>query len=333
MTEGLSRRKFVTISAAAAGLALIPFGASKQSAAAPLIEWRGLSLGSVATIRLHHFDEVAARRLIEQAVAEAQRLETVFSLYRADSSLCELNRSGVLVAPPRELAELLALCDSFWRKTGGAFDPSVQPLWRCYADHFAVSGRAATGPSSEELASALRLVGWEKVRFDRDKVTLALPGMGLTLKGVAQGYIADRVVESLRRGGIENCLADMGEIHGAGVQPDGGPWMVGLEAPSGELASGTPIPILNQAVATSGAAGFRFDPQGRCNHLFDPAIGACADPARNITVVADLAVTADALSTAFALMDEERIKSALRQSGSAHVYITTADGTRSVQPA
>jgi thiamine biosynthesis lipoprotein len=323
----------MTISAAAAGLAVGPYGASRKSAAAPLIEWRGLSLGSVATIRLHHPDEAAARRLIGQAVAEAQRLETVFSLYRDDSSLCELNRSGVLVAPPRELAELLALCHDFWRTTDGAFDPSVQPLWRCYADHFAASGRASTGPSPEELANALKLVGWEKVRFDRDKVMLALPGMGLTLNGVAQGYIADRVVDSLRRGGIENCLADMGEIRGAGVQPDGGPWTVALEAPSGELASGAPIPILNQAVATSGAAGFRFDPQGRFNHLFDPATGACADPMRNITVVTDLAVTADALSTAFALMDEERIKSALQKIDGAQVYITTADGTRSVHPA
>jgi thiamine biosynthesis lipoprotein len=330
MREALDRRRFIAVSAAAAGLGLIPFGAPKTSAAAHVVEWRGVSLGSVATIRIHHPDPVAAQRLIEQAVGEAHRLETVFSLYRQDSSLAELNRRGVLVAPPAELSDLLTLCDRFWRMTNGAFDPSVQPLWQCYADHFATSGSASTGPSMAKIKDALKLVGWEKVHFDRDKVVFARPGMGLTLNGIAQGYITDRVVESLRSGGIASCLADMGEIRGLGAQPDGRPWPVVLEAPSGKVEGAPPIPIVNKAVATSGAAGFRFDEQGRCNHLFDPSTGACADPARNLTVVTDAAVTADALSTAFALMDEVRIKSVLSQSGTVQVYVTTEDGTRAI---
>jgi len=330
MRRGLDRRRFIAISAAAAGLGLIPFVASRKSAAKLLVEWRGMSLGSVAIIRIHHPDQAVARRLIERAVSEAQRLEKIFSLYREDSSLSELNRSGVLVAPPAELSELLSLCDRFWRMTNGAFDPTVQPLWQCYADHFARSGSASTGPSPAKIEDALMLVGWEKVHFDRDKVVLARPGMGLTLNGIAQGYITDRVVENLRLGGIASCLADMGEIRGLGAQPDGRPWPVVLEAPSGKVEGAPPIPIVNKAVATSGAAGFRFDEQGRCNHLFDPSTGACADPARNLTVVTDAAVTADALSTAFALMDEVRIKSVLSQSGTVQVYVTTEDGTRAI---
>ena len=187
MREALDRRRFIAISAAAAGLGLIPFGGPKTSAVAHVVEWRGASLGSVATIRIHHPDPVAAQRLIEQAVGEAQRLETVFSLYRQDSSLVELNRLGVLVAPPAELSDLLTLCDRFWRMTNGTFDPSVQPLWQCYADHFATSGSASTGPSMAKIKDALKLVGWEKVHFDRDKVVFARPGMGLTLNGIAQG--------------------------------------------------------------------------------------------------------------------------------------------------
>ena len=59
MREALDRRRFIVVSAAAAGLGLIPFGAPKTSAAAHLVEWRGVSLGSVATIRIHHPDPVA----------------------------------------------------------------------------------------------------------------------------------------------------------------------------------------------------------------------------------------------------------------------------------
>ena len=138
MSIGVDRRRFITISAAAAGLSLVPDRAFAKPAA-HLVEWRGVSMGAVAAIRIHHNDRTAAEKLIRRVVAETRRLEGVFSLYRQDSSLCELNRTGLLVAPPPELADLLALCDYFWRVTDGQFDPTVQSLWCCYADHFAVA--------------------------------------------------------------------------------------------------------------------------------------------------------------------------------------------------
>jgi FAD:protein FMN transferase len=282
----------------------------------------------VATIRINHPDRAEAQRLIRDVVGEARRLEAVFSLYQDDSSLCELNRRGVLVAPPAALFDILALSDKFWHLTGGTFDPTVQPLWQCYADYFAMKDSTSTGPSARKRKEALELVGWEKVRFDHDKVAFGRRGMGLTLNGIAQGYITDRVIELLRTAGIESCLVDMGEIRGLGSHPDGRPWKVAPENPSGEVEEGRSITLVNKAVATSSATGFRFDEQGRSNHLFDPSTGLCANPARNLTVIAPTATTADALSTAFALMDEARMKSVLSRSGGAQAYITTENGTR-----
>jgi thiamine biosynthesis lipoprotein len=333
MNDVINRRRFILVSAAAAGLGLVPFGAPKKAAAGELVEWRGACLGAAATVRIHHSDRSAARHLIGQVVAESRRLELVFSLYRQDSSLCELNRGGTLIAPPADLSDLLSLCDHFWRLTDGTFDPTVQPLWRCYADHFAINDKTSAGPSPAERKKALNLVGWEKVQFDRDKIVFDRRGMGITLNGIAQGYITDRVVELLRAAGIESCLVDMGEIRGLGSHPDGRPWEVAVEAPSGDFDATRPISIVNKAVATSGAFGFRFDEQGRCNHLFDPSTGTCAYPARNLTVVASTAVCADALSTAFALMDEERIKAVLSQSGNTQLYVTTQSGRRAVTTA
>ncbi len=252
----------------------------------------------------------------------------VAGLYRADSVLCELNRRGVLIGPPVELLELLTLCDHFWQLTAGVFDPTVQPLWQCYAEHFAAGDQTIESPSEAKLRAALELVGWEKLRFNRNSIVFNRRGMGLTLNGIAQGYITDRVVELLHVAGIESSLADMGEIRALGATPEGQPWRVSLEDPSGEVLAGRSIPIINKAVSTSCAVGFRFDEQGRCNHLFDPSTGACADPLRSLTVIAATAATADALSTAFALMDEERIRSVLSRWGGTEAYITTESGTR-----
>jgi thiamine biosynthesis lipoprotein len=328
MPGGIDRRRFITISAAATGLGLLPNGAlSKQPA--QLIEWRGTSLGALATIRIHHDDRAAAERLIRRIVAETRRLEGVFSLYQPDSSLCALNRSGLLVAPPAELVHLLGHCDEIWRVTGGTFDPTVQPLWQCYAEHFAAAGNASGGPPKDKLEQAVALVGWEKLSFSRDRIVFGQTGMGLTLNGIAQGYITDCVVELLQAGGFEDCLVDMGEIRARGLDGQR-PWQVAIEAPPGTTASGSPVSLLNKAIATSGASGFQFDAQGRYNHLFDPSTGTCASPARAVTVITDAAATSDALSTAFALMDESEIEAVAARSAGTQVYVTTAAGTREV---
>jgi thiamine biosynthesis lipoprotein len=330
MSGGTTRRKLISVIGAAVGMALIPFGARHLASAGNLVEWRGVSLGAVATIRIHHPNRDAAQRLIEEAVGEAGRLEAVFSLYQHESTLCELNRRQVLVAPPTALADILALCDRFWRATDGIFDPTVQPLWQCYANHFSKYGPAAAPPSAGEKAKALELVGWQKLGFDRDEIVFERQGMGLTLNGVAQGYITDRVVDRLRAGGIENCLVDMGEIRGIGRRPDGRPWEAAIENPAGEIAEDRSVRLLNKAIATSSAGGFKFDAEGRSNHLFDPRTGTCASPSRTLSVIAETAATADALSTAFALMDEHKIKEVVRRLGKVEARITTSRETRKI---
>ncbi len=85
-----SRRRFIGISAAAAGLSLMPFGRATK-ADAHLVTWQGPAMGAVAMLQVHHHDRSAAERLIERSLAEVRRLETVFSLYREDSALVSLN--------------------------------------------------------------------------------------------------------------------------------------------------------------------------------------------------------------------------------------------------
>lgn len=108
MTRAMSRRRFIRISAAAAGFAVAPISRPAQ-AASSLVTWRGTKLGAVATMEIHHEDRNEAQRLISAACTEARRLERLFSPYLEDSALVELNRSGILVDPEAELVDLLTI--------------------------------------------------------------------------------------------------------------------------------------------------------------------------------------------------------------------------------
>ncbi len=330
MSPGMTRRRFIRISAATAGLALLPPGANAAVAEPILTVWRGTALGALASIELYHPDRGAAARLIERSVRELERLERVFSLYREDSALVRLNRDGFLDEPPADLVRLLSASLSYSRLTGGAFDPTVQPLWDLYARHFSVPNADPAGPAEAALRETVLRVGCTKMTVDPACVALA-PGMAVTLNGIAQGYITDRVTELLRSEGIASTLVDLGEIRTLGRHPDGRSWTVGLEDPDRRGRAARTIEVENQAVATSGGYGFRFDPAGRFTHLFDPKTGTSPHVYSSVSVALPTATAADALSTAFSLMPVEAIDAVLARLGEGTAYLTRPDGTTTIR--
>ncbi len=323
------RRRFLGILAASAAL----LGPTTLSAALrspkdlpePVI-WRGIALGADAELQLLHPDRAHAQRLIRQAVAEVHRLEKIFSLYREDSALVHLNRTGRLDAPPMDLRRLLSQSQHFSELTGGSFDPGVQALWALYARQLA-DGRPLP-PDPAALQAALARVGWRDIHIDERAIVLGRPGMALTLNGIAQGYITDRVTELLRANGLDHALVDMGEARAIGNPHSGRPWRAGIADPLAPDRLLETVDLQDQALATSSGQGTPLDAAGRFTHLFDPHTGQATPRWRSVTVRAPDATTADALSTAFSLMPQAAIAAiAESQSIQAWLLAPEAGGT------
>ena len=241
-------------------------------------------------------DRDAARAALADVAAEIERLEAIFSLHRPDSQLSRLNETGALAAPASDLVTALAAAAHFRRLTEGAFDPAVQPLWEG-----AVRG-AATLP--------VRRVRDAEIDVEEGAVRLS-PGTRITLNGIAQGLIADRVSTRLRAAGFAEPVIDTGETRLPGaIRRRVVPSHAGIE-----------LDLAECAVATSAPGGLRL---GARHHLFDPATGESPDHWRAVTVVAPDAMTADALSTSFAVTSPERIGDVLPQG--CRVIASRADG-------
>ena len=161
------RRRFITLMAAFAGLPLLP---DRGVASVSPVVWRGQALGAPATLVLNHQNPAEAERLLRRVVVEVARLESIFSLFRPESALSELNRTGALAAPPSEMVELLELCRSFHGLGDGRFDPTIQPLWLLHARHFSRDGADPAGPSARDLRKALALVGFDKASFHANRL-------------------------------------------------------------------------------------------------------------------------------------------------------------------
>lgn len=281
----LTRRRLIAISAA---LAVLPAAARAGTGTAHL--WTGQALGARASIRIDHPDGAA---IAARVMAEIDRLENILSLYRPNSALSRLNAEGHLAEPPFELLECLSLAGAVHAASAGRFDPTVQPFWALWAEA-AVRGER---PSEKAVKAVLKKTGWQKVTLDAGVITLR-PGMALTLNGIGQGYVADKVATLLEAAGLTDILIDTGEFRALGGEPRGGDWPVRLE-------TGERVALRQRALATSAPLGTTFDQAGHDGHIIDPATGMPA-PAkwRAISISAPSAAIADALATAACLMPD-----------------------------
>ncbi|MGB3830335.1 MAG: FAD:protein FMN transferase [Mesorhizobium sp.] len=323
----MTRRRMIGISAAAAGMALLPLqGRAAPESTPEAVTWRGEAMGAQAFLVIHHPDRAKAQRLAEATVAEVRRLERIFSLYRDDSDLTRLNRQRFLVAPPKELVELLRQSRAVWALTGGAFDPTVQPLWDAYRHHFSTPDASEAGPPAAALRECLARVGLDRVACSPDRIELSVPGSALTLNGIAQGYVTDKVVDLLKAGGIERSMVDMGESRAIGSAPGDRPWRIGISDPRDAARVLKVLDVEDRAVATSSPFGFRFDGEGKFSHIIDPRSGATPQRHASVTVVAGQAALADALSTAFNLMDADAVAATARRMGAVEAHLLAHDG-------
>lgn len=304
MRADLNRRRAISI--LAAGFALPALARAASATAVTPFRWQGIALGASADLTLYAEDRAAAADALAAALAEIARLEGIFSLHQPDSALSRLNREGRLDAAPFELRELLSQALNLAAASDGRFDPTVQPLWKLLADHFAQPDADPAGPSAAGLAGVRRAVDYRGVVFDEDAILFDRPGMQVTLNGVAQGYISDHIGALLKRHGFGHALVNLGETLAIDRRPDGGAWTIGVPAPDDHARLVTKLEVSGGAVATSAARGMLFDASGRFNHIIDPRRIACADPDRSITVLAPTAAIADGLSTLGALLPDPK---------------------------
>jgi thiamine biosynthesis lipoprotein len=263
----LSRRRFLTICAASA---LWPRRARGAAG------WRGLALGAEVSVTLEGPGAEAALADLPGLLA---RIEAVFSLYR-ESELVRLNASGAARVSPW-LGQALALCDRLHRLTGGAFDPTVQPLWRALAE-------------GGDLAEARGQIGWGRVRLG-ERVVLG-EGQALTLNGMAQGFAADLVRGWLAARGFTRALVDMGEQAALG-----GPWRIGIEDPAAGLLASRTLRD-GRALATSAPRATLVAGQP---HILHPQ--GLPPLWSTVSVEADSAALADGLSTALVFATRDKI--------------------------
>lgn len=294
----LTRRDFVRISAIGAGvLALGGMGVReliRSGAATEVGETRAV-LGTFVTIKLVDTDENRAKLAIADGFAEFERLSAVLSRHDQSSELAILNRTGLIENASPELLGVVQKAKYISEVTGGAFDVSVLPLLELYAESFADGG---SPPSEKAIEAARELVDYRRIEVTDRRISLAAPGMRLTLDAVAKGYIVDHAAATLRARGFSRVLvAASGDMSLRGTREDNQPWKIGLTHPRALAGYYEVFQTTDDSIATSGDYENAFTPDFAWHHIIDPRLGHSPRELASATVIASDTALADALAT------------------------------------
>jgi thiamine biosynthesis lipoprotein len=192
--------------------------------------------------------------------------------------------------------------------SAGAFDPallSAVELWG-----FGARAVAEGLPEATDI-STLRgqKHGWRDLVVQGEGMVKPAE-VRLDLCAIAKGFAVDELMRLLQaEPGVRAALIEVGgELKGWGVQPDGLPWWVEVEAPDAAKGPRTVAALCGWAVATSGERVRSFVHEGRVHsHTIDSVTQA---PTRSDIVSATVfdpeCWRADALATALMVMGEER---------------------------
>lgn len=320
----MKRRKFILCLAGTAAAGLTGWQVGRLTLGRPLVKVakNGHALGSTVTITVFHRDRRSAEKALAEAFTEINRIEDLLSLYRPESQISRLNRDNRLEAPHPYFREVLQASMELSASTGGAFDVTIQPLWKLYFDH----AETGTLPEPAAIREALASVDWKQVRVTADSVELTGRKQAITLNGIAQGFVADKVGEVLSGHGIEHALIDTGEIGSIGSHAEKDAWSIGIKHPREPQELLGLAGLSGRALATSGDYETRFSEDYQLHHLLDPRTGRSPAELASVSVAATTAMEADALSTATFLLGLEKGRALIEATPGADALFVTKDG-------
>lgn len=243
-------------------------------------------------------------------------LESQMTVYRAESEVQTINRMAAddWVGVESQLFGVLELAGQLHRDTDGAFDITGGPLSRVWG----FDRRQGQLPTEEQIAEALRRVGWQHVELDseRQAIRFEQPAVEINLNSIGKGYALDRAAQLLVEQEVDNFLLHGGRstLVARGRRTGQRGWTVRVRHPLRPQELIAELELADAALSTSGSATQSFVLGGkRYGHLIDPRTGWPADQMHSATVIAPSGALADALSTAFYVMGEQAVEAYCQQ--------------------
>ncbi|MCA0231135.1 MAG: FAD:protein FMN transferase [Bacteroidetes bacterium] len=250
-------------------------------------------------------DETWAQARIDEAIAEIQRIEALFTTFNDNSQTNRINANAGIspVKVDREVFELVKRSLRISEVTQGAFDITYgsidKSLWNFDTQMTAL-------PDPKTARQMVRLINYRNVILNETECSVFLKeeGMRIGFGGIGKGYAAEMAKRLMIQRGVENGIVNAsGDLTTWGAQPNGEPWTIGIAHPDAKEQPFSYFNISNISVATSGNYEKYVTIGGKkYSHTIDPKTGLPVSGIKSVTIISPNAEIADAMATPVTVM-------------------------------
>lgn len=259
------------------------------------------AMASPCEILIQSMDKQLADKVGRTLTKEIWRIEDKYSRYNEQSICSDINaKAGQSVLIDQETYLLLNFAEQCYQLSDGLFDISSGVLRKAW--FFDGSDKL---PAKLIVADTLKLVGWDKIKFDQQQITLA-DNMEIDFGGIGKEYAVDRAIILSKQITDKPVLVNLGgDLAVTCARQNNEAWHVAIERPDieDELGKNTKqdmiVSLKQGALATSGdARRFLLKKGKRYGHILNAKTGWPIENApRSMTVVAPQCIQAGILAT------------------------------------
>jgi thiamine biosynthesis lipoprotein len=262
-------------------------------------------MGTRVSVELWAEDEERGNELVAEVMREYIRVDEAMSTYKETSEISRVNARAAEapMAISEELFELVERSLELSVASGGAFDITYDSVGYLY------DFRARQRPTDSQIAEHLGAIDYRHVVLDRARHTIFFEtaGVRINLGGIAKGYVVERAAQMLRERGVEHALLNAGGDTRVIGDRRGQPWIVGIRHPRVADEVVTRLPLVDEAISTSGDYERYFEENGRrYHHIINPATGRPTEGILTVTVMGPDGTLTDGLDTAIFVLGAEK---------------------------
>jgi thiamine biosynthesis lipoprotein len=288
-----------------------------------------LAFGTLVEVTVYGADRQLAEHAFDAARADFQFLHRSWRAWKPSA----VTRANAAIAAGRSielapvLEPLIEPAQRLSRLSGELFNPAIGKLielWGFHSDDYA-GRRPPVNARIDALVSqhsSMRDLVLEDGRLSSSNRSVQLD-FGAFAKGVGVG----RVVEHLRRIGVDNLIVNAGgDLRAIGAHGER-PWRIGIRNPLAEGVLASVEINADESVFTSGNYERYFEFRGRrYHHIIDPRTGYPARGATSVTVIHADPGTADAAATALFVAGPRHWHSVAHAMGLGQVMLIDTQG-------
>ena len=263
--------------------------------------------GTYINITVYDKDENLAKKAIESAFNEIERLDNKYNSKVEGSLIDNLNKGKVkFIELDDEGLYIFKTVKDVYALSSGTYDVTIGPLLEVW--NFNDKERTDL-PTKEELQKAMERIDFSKVILDGNKMYYDLAGLEIDTGSFLKGYAVESAKKKMLDMGITSAfISSVSSIQTINTKPGNKDWRIGVENPQNPKDLLGIVELNNEGMGVSGDYQTYIDIAGkRYHHILDKNTGYPVVGKKMVVVISDNAFLCDVYSTAFFTMPVDKI--------------------------